>query len=125
MKSSPSKSAACALPCRARRLKVLAIASPARHPRMPNVPTFAESVPGMVGQAWYGLMAPARTPAEVLQPLNAAIDKVLALPEVKAKLAAAFIDPMPGGPQAFAGYLNDEIARWQSVVKLTGVTASS
>lgn len=116
---------ACMPHLEARRLKVLAIASPARHPRMPSVQTFAESVPGMVGQAWYGLMAPARTPPDILQPLNAAIDKVLALPEVKAKLASAFIDPMPGGPQAFAGYLNDEIARWQAVVKLTGVTASS
>jgi len=85
----------------------------------------AEAVPGMVGQAWYGLMAPARTPPEILHQFNAAIEKVLTLPEVKAKLAAAFIDPMPSGSQAFATYLNDEIARWLAVVKLTGVTASS
>ncbi len=116
---------ACMPHLEAKRLKVLAIASPARHPRMPNVQTFSEVVPGLVGQAWYGLMAPARTPPEVLQALGTAIDKVLALPEVKAKLATAFIDPMPGGAQAFSGFLHEEMARWQAVVKLTGVTVNS
>lgn len=103
------------------RLKVLAIASAARHPKLPNVQTFAESVPGVVGSGWYGMLALARTPADVLQQLTAAIDKVLELPDVKAKLTASFIDPMPHGPQAFSKYLSEEIARWQSIVKQTGI----
>jgi tripartite-type tricarboxylate transporter receptor subunit TctC len=116
---------ACMPHIEAKRLKVLAIASTQRHPKLPDVQTFSESVPGIVGNAWYGVMAPAKTPAEVLQQLNAAIDTVLALPDVKSKLAGAFIDPMPMGPQAFSKYLAEEIARWQTVVKQTGVTLNN
>ena len=116
---------ACMPHIEAKRLKVLAIASPSRHPKLPDVQTFSESVPGIVVSAWYGVMAPAKTPADVLQQLSLAIDKVLDLPDVKAKLAVAFIDPMPRGPQAFSKYLNEEISRWQSVVKQTGFVLNS
>jgi len=116
---------ACMPHIEAKRLKVLAIASPARHPRLPQVQTFSESVPGTLGSAWYGVMAPAGVPADILQPLNAAIDKVLDLPDVKARLATAFIDPMPRGAEAFSLFLTDEIARWQAVAKQTGVTQNS
>jgi len=116
---------ACMPHIEAKRLKVLAIASVTRHPKLPDVQTFSESVPGMVGSAWYGVMAPARMPADLLQQLNAAIDKVLDLPDVKARLEGSFVDPMPRGPQAFSNYLNEEIARWKSVVKETGVTINS
>lgn len=116
---------ACMPHIEAKRLKVLAIASPARHPKLPDVQTFSESVPGVVGSAWYGVMAPAQVPTEALQMLAAAIDKVLDLPDVKARLATAFIDTMPRGPQAFAGFLSEEITRWQAVAKQTGVSQSS
>jgi tripartite-type tricarboxylate transporter receptor subunit TctC len=116
---------ACMPHIEAKRLKVLAIASAARHPKLPDVQTFSESVPGVEGSAWYGVMAPAKTPAGLLQQLNAAIDKVLELPEVQAKLGSSFVDSMPRGPQAFSKFLNEEIARWKSVVKQTGVTISS
>lgn len=116
---------ACMPHIEAKRLKVLAIASAARHPKLPDVQTFSESVPGVEGSAWYGVMAPARIPAGLLQQLNAAMDKVLDLPEVKARLGSSFVDPMPRGPQAFSRFLNEEIARWKSVVKQTGLTISS
>ncbi len=116
---------ACMPHIEAKRLKVLAIASTERHPKLPEVQTFSESVPGIVVSAWYGVMAPAKTPADVLQQLNAALNKVLDLPEVKTRLAGSFIDPMPRGPQAFSRYLNEEITRWKSVASQTGVTASS
>lgn len=111
---------ACMPHIEAKRLKVLGIASAARHPKLPDVQTFSESVPGVEGSAWYGVMAPAKTPAGLLQQLDAAIDKVLKLPEVQAKLGSSFVDPMPRGPQAFSKFLNEEIARWKSVVKQTG-----
>ena len=79
----------------------------------------------MVSLVGGGVLVPAKTPAEVQQRLNAALAKVLDLPEVKARLADAFIDPMPRGSQAFAKHLNDEIARWQAVVKQTGFTLNS
>lgn len=113
---------ACMPHIQAKRLKVLAIATAARDPRLPGVPTFAETVPGFEGAAWYGLVAPARVPTEVLQQLDAAIGKVMDLPDVKSRLGEAFIDTMPRGPAAFAKFMNDDIARWQSIVKQTGFT---
>lgn len=116
---------ACMPHVEAKRLKVLAIASPSRHPKLPQVQTFTESASGIVGSAWYGVLAPAKTPPDVLRQLSAALEKTLDLPDVKAKLAGAFIDPMPAGPQAFAKFLGEEIARWQSVAKQTGITVNS
>ncbi|WP_151633403.1 tripartite tricarboxylate transporter substrate binding protein [Noviherbaspirillum aerium] len=104
-----------------KRLKVLAIASTARNPKLPQVQTISESIPGIVGSAWYGVLAPAKTPANILQQVNESIAKVLALPDVKAKLAASYIDPLPVGPEAFSKFLTEEIARWQSVAKQANI----
>lgn len=112
---------ACMPHIKANRLKVLAIASTARHPELPDVPTMSESAPGIVGSAWYGFMAPANTPADILQQLDSAIQGVLKLPDVQSRLTDAFIAPMPAGPQAFSAYLVEEIARFKDVVKQTGV----
>lgn len=113
---------ACMPHIQAKRLKVLAIATAARDPRLPGVPTFAETVPGFEGAAWYGFVAPAKVPTEVLQQLDAAIGKVMDMPDVKSRLGEAFIDTMPRGPAVFARFMNDDIARWQSIVKQTGFT---
>lgn len=115
---------ACMPHVEAKRLKILAIASPARHPKLPQVQTFSESVPGIVGSAWYGVLAPVKTPKEILQQLSAAFAKVVELPEVRGKLEGSYIDPLPPGPQAFSKFLGEEMARWQSVVKEAGVTAN-
>lgn len=116
---------ACMPHIQAKRLKVLAIATAARDPRLPGVQTFAETVPGFEGAAWYGFVAPAKVPTEVMQQLDAAIGKVLDLPEVKSRLSEAFIDGMPRGPAAFTKFMNDDLARWQSIVKQTGFTPNS
>ncbi|MEH3086898.1 MAG: tripartite tricarboxylate transporter substrate binding protein [Xylophilus ampelinus] len=107
----------------AKRLRILAVASPSRHPRLPQVQTFAESVPGILGSAWYGVLAPARTPPAVLQRIDAAFGQAIAAPEVQARFVGAYIDPLPPGPQAFSKFLSDEMARWQAVAKQAGVTA--
>jgi len=109
----------------AKRLKVLAIASTARHPQLPTVQTMSESAPGIVGSAWYGFMAPANTPADIVQQLDSAIQNVLKLPNVKTRLADAFIDPMQPGPQAFSELLVDEIARFKNVAQQTGISQNS
>lgn len=116
---------ACMPHVEAKRLKILAIASPERHPKLPQVQTFAESTPGVEGSAWYGLLAPSKTPTDLLQQISAAVAKVLELPDVKAKFAGAYIDPMPTGGPAFTKFLTSEIGRWQSVVKQTGVKLNS
>ena len=104
-----------------KKLKPLAIASPQRDPRMPDVQTFAESVPGLVVYNFYGVLAPARTPAEVADPLTQAIVRVLDLPEVKERFAEAFLDPMPRGEKAFASFLAEDLALWKTVAAQTGV----
>ena len=103
-----------------KRVKVLAIASSTRDPKLPTVQTFSESVPGVLVSNWYGIMAPAKTPADVLQRLTGALFQVLDLPEVRTKLAEAYIDPMPRGPQPFLQLLNAEVLQWRSVVSQTG-----
>lgn len=113
---------ACMPHIQAKRLKVLAIATAARDPRLPGVQTFAETVPGFEGAAWYGFLAPAKVPTEVMQQLDAAIGKVMDLQEVKSRLSDAFIDTMPRGPAAFTQFMKDDLARWQSIVKQTGFT---
>lgn len=116
---------ACMPHVEARRLKVLAVASPARHPKLPQVQTFSEVVPGVVGSAWYGFLAPAKTPVAIQQQLVAALEKVLAMTDVKAKFDVSFIDSMPQGPQAFSKFLAEDMARWQSVTKQAGITMTS
>lgn len=115
---------ACMPHVEAKRLKVLAIASTARNPRLAEVQTFSESTPGIVGSAWYGVLAPAQTPPDVLKQVNSALQKALESPNVKSKLAGAFIDPMPPGPQAFTKFLGEEIARWRSIAQQTGISAN-
>lgn len=116
---------ACMPHIEAKRLKVLAIASTARHPKLPDVQTMSESAPGIVGSAWYGFMAPANTPADIVQQLDAAIQSTLKLPDVQNRLSDAFIASMPPGPQAFSAFLVEEIARFKDVVKQTGMTQNS
>ena len=103
-----------------KKLKPLAIASPQRDPRLPDVQTFAESVPGLVVYNFYGVLAPARTPTDVAEPLTQAIVRVLDLPEVKERFAEAFLDSMPRGEKAFAAFLANDLALWKIVAVQTG-----
>ncbi len=100
------------------RLRALAVSSAQRIPSLPDVPTVAESgFPGWEADQWYGVVAPAGTPAAVVNRLNAEINKALALPDVAQQLASEGAVPMPGTPQAFADLIQREIPRWAAVVK--------
>lgn len=100
------------------RLRALAVSSAKRLVVLPEVPTVAESgVPGFDADQWYGVVAPAGTPAAVVARLNAEINKALALPEVAQQLATEGAIPTPGTPQAFAALIAREIPRWAEVVK--------
>jgi tripartite-type tricarboxylate transporter receptor subunit TctC len=104
------------------KLKALAIATAERHPRLPDVQTYAESAPGVVVYNWYGFLAPAGTPTEVTNKLAADIARVLVLPDVKEKFDAAFLDPMPQGSVEMARFLDDEVRQWKTVATETGVS---
>ncbi len=103
------------------KLKALAIATAERHPRLPEVQTYAESAPGVVVYNWYGFLAPAGTPPEVTERLAADIARVLALADVKEKFDAAFLDVMPQGSVAMARFLDQEVRQWKEVAVQTGI----
>ena len=73
------------------------------------------------GTVWYGLQAPAGTPRHIIARLNAESNRVLGMPEVKAKLAAVSIETAGGTPEAFTRFIADELAKWGPVVKAAGV----
>jgi tripartite-type tricarboxylate transporter receptor subunit TctC len=107
---------------RSGRLRALAVSSPQRIAALPDVPTVAESgYPGFEADQWYGIVAPAGTPAERVARLNAEINKALALPDVAQQLAAEGATPMPGTPKAFGDLIVREIPRWAEVVKAGNV----
>ena len=109
---------------KAGRLKALAVGSAKRSPAVPDVPTVAESgVPGYEYATWYGLFAPAHTPAPVIARLNAAIAAALRNPERSQQLATMGSEPRPTSPQALADFKRVEDARWARVVKTTGMGA--
>ncbi len=107
---------------RSGKLRVLAAASPARNRLLPDVPTFAElGYPRIAVALWYGLEAPAGTPRPVVEKLNREVNRVLELPEVKERLLGQGADPSPQSPEAFAQFMQQEMAKWAPVVKQAGV----
>ncbi|QOL49041.1 Bug family tripartite tricarboxylate transporter substrate binding protein [Massilia litorea] len=109
---------------RAGKLRPIAVTTPTRSPALPDVPTIAESgVPGYSATSWFGILAPANTPAPVIAKLNASILKALADPEVKKKLAEQGAEPHGEKPEQFAEFIRSETAKWGQTVKVSGATA--
>jgi tripartite-type tricarboxylate transporter receptor subunit TctC len=99
------------------KLRALAIASRERSPMFPDVPTLAEAgIPGHEVAFWIGALAPAATPAEIIQLLQHQIATINKLPEVKERLASLGFDPVASTSQEFAGYITAESDRWNKVV---------
>jgi tripartite-type tricarboxylate transporter receptor subunit TctC len=91
---------------------------------MPELPTVAESgLPGFDVAAWFGLYAPAAVPREVVVKLNADVNRVLQLPDVKEKFAALGAESMPMGLDQFATHLRSEIAKFAKAIRDSGATA--
>jgi tripartite-type tricarboxylate transporter receptor subunit TctC len=105
---------------RAGKLKALAVTTAQRSGVMPEVPTVAETLPGFEIDTWWGLVAPAGTPADVVSQLNAAFTKALQSPDVKGKFAALMAEPAPSTPQAFGEFMARERAKYERLVKLSG-----
>jgi tripartite-type tricarboxylate transporter receptor subunit TctC len=109
---------------RAGKLKALGITSARRSSLMPELPTVAESgLPGFDVAAWFGLYAPAAVPREVVVKLNADVNRVLQLPDVKEKFAALGAESMPMGLDQFATHLRSEIAKFAKAIRDSGATA--
>ena len=106
---------------KAGKLRALAVTSATRAPALPDVPTLAESgLPGFEASSWFGILAPAGTPAPIVAKLNAEVANWLATPEAKEKLLKQGANPAGGTPQDFAKHIAAETAKWAKVVKDSG-----
>ena len=103
------------------KLRALAVTGKNRIESLPGVPTIEESgYPGFDAVTWFGLLAPAGTPAAVVDRINTEVNKILVLPEVKEKIAAEGGGPIGGTPQEFARLLTTETPKWARLVKESG-----
>ncbi len=104
------------------KLRPLAVTSAKRSSSLPDVPTIDESgYKGFDVSTWYGVMAPAGTPANVVATLNTEINKLLASPEVKAAIHTQGAEPLAMSPAEFSKMLNAEYTQWKSIVEASGV----
>jgi len=104
------------------RLRMVAVTSLKRSPSMPDIPTVAESgYPDFDVVSWWGILAPAGVPREIISKLHMQIVKILAMPDVKAKLAEQGADAASNTPEQFAAYIKSEITKWGRLIKELGV----
>jgi tripartite-type tricarboxylate transporter receptor subunit TctC len=106
------------------RLRGLAVTSSKRSTLLPDLPTLAESgMPGFDAAAWQGIVVPTGTPADIIQKLNAEVNKALAHPDVRARLAAQGAEILGGTTTEYANHLRTEMPRWAKAVKDSGAKA--
>ena len=109
---------------KAGKLNAIAVGGPKRSRVAPDIPTFAESgYPDFDVDFWYGLLAPAATPKEIIAKLNQDITQVLNAPEMREKLSDQGLEPVTGTPEQFAELIRTDLARWAKVIKTAGITA--
>lgn len=105
-----------------KRIRAIAVTGLKRVPVLPDVPTLSESImPGFEVGAWQGILAPAKTPPEIVNRLNAEVTKALATAEVREKLQANGAELRGSTPAEYAAYLKAEVERWEKVVRASGV----
>jgi tripartite-type tricarboxylate transporter receptor subunit TctC len=106
------------------RLRSIAIGSLKRFPAIPEVPTFDESgLPGFQSTNWFGLMAPSKTPREIVTRLNFEVGKIQASTEVRERFINEGIEPIGGTPEQFGAFIRDEIDKYAKVVKAANLKA--
>ena len=103
------------------KLRVLAVATATRAQAMPDLPTVAEAgVPGFKADVWFGVVAPAGTPGEIIAKLNQELVAVMRMPDVEEQLRRQGIEPMTSTPEEFAAFLRSDIRKWGELVRRTG-----
>jgi len=108
---------------RAGKVRALAVTSQTRSQAMPELPTVGDFLPGYEASAWYGIAAPAGTPAAIVETLNRELNAAFADPRMKARIAELGGTPLPGSPADFAKLFAAETEKWAKVVKLSGAKA--
>jgi len=105
------------------KLRAIAVTSTKRLPNLPDIPTIDESgVPGYESLSWSGIIAPAATPRAIINKLNAAIDRILAMEDVKQRFAALGVEPVGGPPEVFARHIRAESEKWGRLIKSANIT---
>jgi len=109
---------------KAGRMKALAVSGPKRSPLAPDVPTVAEAgVPGFEVTVWFGLLAPAGVPRDIILRLNAESTRIINSPEVTDRFLKLGVEPRPGTPEQFGELVKSEVGRWAKVIKEAGIKA--
>jgi len=102
------------------KVKALGITTKKRSPLLPEVPAIGEVLPGYEVALWNGILAPAKTPAEIVNKLNEAIVKVLNQADVKARLAEQGSEPVGNSPAEFKQFIAGEVGKWKELVRISG-----
>ncbi len=106
------------------RLKAIAVSGETRLSSLPQVPTFTESgLPGFSAKTWYGVLAPAGTPKPIINKLSGEIAKILAMPDIKQKLAAQGFEPFISTPEEFAALIKADLAKYAKIIKAANIKA--
>jgi len=104
------------------RVRALAVNSPERMSLLPDVPTFSElGMPQLTQVGWFGLFAPAGTPADVVAVISRACMQAVALPDVQQKLHALYMDPVGNSAAEFAAFQKKEVEKWTRIVEQSGI----
>ncbi len=107
---------------RSGKLKAIAVTTLQRSPSLPDVPPVADTLKGFSIDTWWGLVAPAGTPPDVIARLNKAFVEALNAPETKTRFASLLAEPVPTTPDQFGALMKNEMAKYEKVVKATGAT---
>jgi tripartite-type tricarboxylate transporter receptor subunit TctC len=102
------------------RLRALGVTSAQREPSLPDVPAIGETVAGYEATAWFGIGMPKGTPKEIIEKVNAEVNRALADPQMRERLAELGGLPIPGTPEDFGKMIRDETAKWEKVVISSG-----
>jgi tripartite-type tricarboxylate transporter receptor subunit TctC len=103
------------------RLRALAVSGAHHAPAAPELPTIAETFPGFTAVVWFGVLAPAGTPAPVIARLSAEFDRIVHEPDTAKEFAAIGGEPVGGSPASFAAFIHQEISRWIRVAREAGI----
>ncbi|HET9576972.1 MAG TPA: tripartite tricarboxylate transporter substrate binding protein, partial [Usitatibacter sp.] len=103
-------------------IRAVAVTTTQRSPALPNIPTVAETVKGYEASAWFGIGMPKGTPKEIVDKVNAEVNRALADPGMQKKLADLGGVPIPGSPEDFGNVVKSEVEKWSKVVKASGAT---
>jgi len=107
---------------KAGKIRALAVSSATRTAAAPEIPTVAEAgVSGFEAVSWFGLLAPAKTPAAIVNALAAETTRILKLPDVNKRISDLGAEPVGGTPAEYAAFIRSEIVKWRKVITAAGV----